>query len=121
MRARYAPRYVCSSLNASLVIQITNLEVPVDGINILVEHDDVLDLRSSKALQTDRDGTRYERFTDDGEQWAVTCPEYRGDVDFDDYAETILAKGGIITNLRKCELPGQSCLPRPSAVKEKWI
>ena len=77
------------------VVEVTELEVPVDGVELLVLQDEVLDLRPAHALQPDRVSAGRHGLADDGHQRASVGVERRGDVQFEDDAQDVRAVHGV--------------------------
>ncbi|HEV8568255.1 MAG TPA: hypothetical protein VGQ92_14435, partial [Actinoplanes sp.] len=77
------------------VVEVTEFEVAVDGVELFVLQDEVLDLRPAHALQPDRVSAGRHGLPDDGHQRAGVGVERRGDVELEDDAQDVRAVHGI--------------------------
>jgi hypothetical protein len=103
------------------VVQIAKLDIPVDGIEVVREEQEVLDVRATVTLQPDFQRTRRHGLADNGKQRSVTRVEHRGDIDLDHDAQDVLAEHRRVALRRERELPGDDRFPRLYAVEEERI
>src|SRR5207245_7272931 len=102
-----------------IVVQVANLEIPIDRIEYLGTESDILDFRPANPFQPDRSFAGRQSLADDSEHGPAleqSCP-----LDFQHNSQNILTVESVRTDLLECELSRRQGLCSHRTVEEERI